>query len=174
MLNNWTLPKFKVNPKTKVEEKIPNFKLNTLTESVVSKYEHNDAADYVSDILYNLINNEFFYDDAYHAFDNTVNDEEVRLNLIDNGYSKIVCRYVSNMTEDSEFASQVNYLKMCVDSEICHYFIEIGNKFYDAYNYNGVDQLNKLEFVNMYIGNAPDAVLKNKTTFISTGYFEEK
>lgn len=170
--DGWTLPTFKVSPNTKIILKYPKFKENTITETVLSKYDHNNARTYVSDILFNLVNNEFFYEDAYGAFDNVATEDELRINLIDNGYCITVCTYVSNMLDDSNFESEVQFILLDDHSDSYHCLIEINNRFYDAYNYNGVDKLSDLEFVKMYYSQYPEEQLRNFTSQISTGYFD--
>ena len=101
-----------------------------------------ESLDELSDILKNIIYDENFQDDNYSIFDDSLSDEDLRIKLID-GYCLEVCQFVSDYYE-GKFDNLLDD-----GGSDYHYLILYDDKWYDAYDYQGVEHLKELKFIEL-------------------------
>ena len=104
-----------------------------------------ESQEQLSDILENIIYDENFQDDNYSIFDDNLDDEELRIKLID-GYCLEVCQFISDYYE-GKFKGIEYYL--LDDGNNYHYLMFYNDLWYDAYNYQGVKHLDELKFIEL-------------------------
>ena len=88
-------------------------------------------------------------------------DENELRHLFINGRCESVCRWISGIFNDVEF-----YL-LYIDNDNYHLFMKQNDMFYDGYNYDGVNDINQLEYVKLHSCNKHYDVY-----YISTGEFD--
>lgn len=98
----------------------------------------------LSKILENIIYDEDFQEDNYSIFDDDLDDEELRIKLID-GFCMEVCMYIS----DYHDIKGIEYYLLDDKGKDYHYLMRYKDKWYDAYNYNGVKHLEELKFIEL-------------------------
>lgn len=111
--------------------------------SINESYE--EPYNQLSDRLENIIYNESFEDFCWSVFANCYSNEDIRRKLID-GFCMEVCMFISHYNIPG-----IEYYMLDDNGDAYHFLMKYKNKWYDAYNYTGVDKLEDLEFVHMYM-----------------------
>lgn len=120
----------------------------------------------LSNFLQTFWMEEEWYDDINGALDD--DDEQTRLNLIDNGYCLTVCNCVSFL-EDEPFYKDIEYYLLDDGGNSYHFFMKYKNLYYDAYNYDGVKKLSDLQFCKIYMKGKSEKYLNKYLMFIAKG-----
>ena len=127
--------------------------------------------DKLSDFLENLPYDENWYEDIYGALNG--NDNQIRLNLIDNGYCSTVCAIIGWQFSESPLKNDIEFYLIDDGGPNYHFFVKYNGKFYDAYNYKGVTNLSDLQFCKIYMSKYNDNYLLKHLKFVSNGEFDE-
>ena len=120
----------------------------------------------LSNFLKTFWSEEDWYDDINGALDD--DDEQTRLNLIDNGYCLTVCNCVSFL-EDEPFYDDVEYYLLDDGGSSYHFFMKYKDLYYDAYNYDGVKKLTDLQFCKKYMKGKSEEYLNKNLTLVGKG-----
>jgi len=120
----------------------------------------------LSNFLETFWSEEDWYDDIHGALDD--NDEQTRLNLIDNGYCLTVCNCVSFL-EDEPFYNDIEYYLLDDGGTSYHFFMKYKDLYYDAYNYDGVKKLTDLQFCKKYMKGKSEEYLNKNLTLVGKG-----
>ena len=120
----------------------------------------------LSNFLQSFWTEEDWYDDINGALDD--DDEQTRLNLIDNGYCLTVCNCVSFL-EDEPFYKDIEYYLLDDGGSSYHFFMKYKNLYYDAYNYDGVKKLSDLQFCKIYMKGKSEEYLNKNLIFVAKG-----
>ena len=120
----------------------------------------------LSNFLETFWSEEDWYDDIHGALDD--DDEQTRLNLIDNGYCLTVCNCVSFL-EDEPFYDDVEYYLLDDGGTSYHFFMKYKDLYYDAYNYDGVKKLTDLQFCKKYMKGKSEEYLNKNLTLVGKG-----
>ena len=93
--------------------------------------------------------------------------DDIRIKLVD-GQCDVVCRWFSGMFDNVEF------WLLDDGGNDYHVFMKSDGKYYDAYNYDGVDNPNELKFVQMYMrGKYDNDMIMKHMHYVSTGKFDD-
>ena len=120
----------------------------------------------LSNFLESFWSEEDWYDDISGALDD--NDEQTRLNLIDNGYCLTVCNCVSFL-EDEPFYDDIEYYLLDDGGSSYHFFMKYDDLYYDAYNYDGVKKLSDLQFCKIYMKGKSEEYLNKNLKLVGKG-----
>lgn len=120
----------------------------------------------LSNFLQSFWTEEDWYDDINGALAD--DDEQTRLNLIDNGYCLAVCNCVSFL-EDEPFYKDIEYYLLDDGGSSYHFFMKYKNLYYDAYNYDGVKKLSDLQFCKIYMKDKSEEYLNKHLIFVAKG-----
>ena len=146
--------------KSGIEKKYVDAVIN---ESYEESYSH------LSDILADIIYNESFEEYGWSAFTSGYSNGGVRRKLID-GFCMEVCMFISSHYNIPE----IEYYMLDDKGDAYHFLMKYENKWYDAYNYTGVDKLKDLEFVHMYMSKYDENQLHTYLQLVSEGSFDYK
>lgn len=120
-------------------------KVKTLKNNYCINESYEEPYNHLSDILANIIYNDSFEEYCWSAF-NCYSNGGIRRKLID-GFCMEVCMFISSHYNIPE----IEYYMLDDKGDAYHFLMKYENKWYDAYNYTGVDKLEDLEFVHMYM-----------------------
>lgn len=123
----------------------------------------------LEEALFNMIFDDDFCETNYGAIDEE-DEEQTQLNCIDNGYCVCTCMYIS---DNFSYINGIQYFLLDNGSDSFHCLMKHDEKYYDAYNYDGVNKLEELKFVEMYMPNYNEEQLQGSLKFISQDYFDE-
>lgn len=98
----------------------------------------------LSELLENIIYDDDFCDDNYSIFTDDSTDEQLRIKLID-GYCMEVCMFVS----DYYNVKNIQYYLLDNKGNDYHFLMRYNDLWYDAYNYDGVNKLEDLKFIEI-------------------------
>jgi len=149
--------------KVQLQNIIKEHKTMTLKEYI---YESLGYYKTLSNFLETFWSEEDWYDDIHGALDD--DDEQTRLNLIDNGYCLTVCNCVSFL-EDEPFYNDVEYYLLDDGGTSYHFFMKYKDFYYDAYNYDGVKKLTDLQFCKKYMKGKSEEYLNKNLTLVGKG-----
>lgn len=135
--------------------------------SINESYE--ESYNQLSDILADIIYNDSFEEYCWSAFNNCYSNGDVRRKLID-GFCMEVCMFISSHYNIPD----IEYYILDDKGEAYHFLMKYENKWYDAYNYTGVDKLEDLEFVHMYMSKYTENQLHTYVQLVSEGSFDYK
>lgn len=110
----------------------------------VKKKSVNESNINLSELLKNIIYDDDFYENNYSIFTDDATDEQLRIKLID-GYCIEVCMFVS----DYYNVKNIQYYLLDDKGKDYHCLMRYNGLWYDAYNYNGVDKLEDLKFIEI-------------------------
>lgn len=125
--------------------------------------------DDLSQVLKDIIYSENFIQDNKDIFSKCTTDLECRLELINNDNSIEVCIYVSEYYQD--VVKGITYY-MLQSSDHYDFIMKYKNKYYDAYNYTGVNKLSQLKFVELYMKNYDDHSIVANLHLLSRNEFD--
>lgn len=143
-----------------------NLNINEYSDITINAYSNNE----LSDFLKNLPYNDDWYEDIYGAL--TGNDNQIRLNLIDNGYCITVCSIIGWQFSETPFGNSMEFYLLDDGGSSYHFFVKYKWKFYDAYNYEGVSRLSALQFCKIYMSKYNENNLLEYLKFVSRGEFD--
>lgn len=126
--------------------------------------QYNQLSDRLEDIIYN----ESFEDFCWSVFATCYSNEAIRRKLID-GFCLEVCSFISRYNIPG-----IEYYILDDKGEAYHFLMKYENKWYDAYNYTGVDKLEDLEFVHMYMSKYTEKQLHTYLQLVSKDPFDYK
>jgi hypothetical protein len=126
--------------------------MKTLVQYISFENENHTAKDnYINESLENLsealeyiIDNEDFIEANYSIFDDDLDDEEIRIKLID-GFCLEVCMFISDYYD----FKNIQYYLLDDKGNDFHYLMRYNNLWYDAYNFEGVKNLEDLKFIEL-------------------------
>ena len=137
--------------------------MKTLSQYIIQESDNFNFKETIK----NLPNNKSFISSFYDSKLSRLNDiNKIRLSLIDNRCQQ-VADYFSKFNDDN-----IEFYFLGMGTEAFHVFMKYDNKYYDAYNYEGVSKLSDLEFVKMYLFYLDESELQKNLTFISKGTFD--
>ena len=116
----------------------------------------------LSQMLKGLVTNTDFLRHLHPEEYVSKSDEEIRRRLI-SGRCDSVCRWIGENLDD------VDYYLLYNGSDDLHLFMKKDGLFYDGYNYNGVPEINQLEYVQTHINQKYN---ENDLYHISSGIYD--
>lgn len=145
-------------------------KVNILKNNIhINESYEEEPYNQLSDILENIIYDESFEENCWSVFANCYSNGGIRRKLID-GFCMEVCMFISSHYNIPE----IEYYMLDDKGDAYHFLMKYENKWYDAYNYTGVDKLQDLEFVHMYMSKYTEKQLHTYLQLVSEGSFDYK
>lgn len=144
-------------------------KVKALKNNYLINESYEEPYNQLSDVLENIIDNDSFEEYCWSAFTNCYSTDCIRRKLID-GFCMEVCMFISSHYNIPE----IEYYILDGKGDAYHFLMKYENKWYDAYNYVGVDKLEDLEFVHMYMSKYTENQLHTYLQLVSEGSFDYK
>lgn len=110
----------------------------------IKKKKINESKQSLSELLEYIIEDEDFIDNNYSIFDDYEDDEELRIKLID-GYCMEVCIHISDYYK----VRGIEYYLLDDKGDDFHFLMRYKKLWYDGYNFEGVDKLENLKFIEL-------------------------
>ena len=143
-------------------------KVNALPNNYSINESYEEPYNQLSDRLEDIIYNESFEEYCWSVFANCHSNEDIRRKLID-GFCMEVCMFISHYNIPG-----IEYYILDDKGDAYHFLMKYENKWYDAYNYMGVDKLEDLEFVHMYMSKYTEKQLHTYLQLVSEESFDYK
>ena len=152
--------------------------LKTLLKSIADRRQFHRISDtkgYSGAYLYDIyslfcnscVNDESFEDYCYSVFGEGNSEKTIRKKLID-GFCMEVCMFTSSHSK----LKDIEYYLLDDRGDAYHFLMKYKNRWYDAFNYTGVDKLEDLEFVHMYMSKYNEEQLQKYLTLVSKDDFD--
>jgi hypothetical protein len=151
-----------VNTETGAPEALPVNKQKRKKKHII-KESNDDLSYFLEDIIYD----ESFEDYCYSVFGEGNSEKTIRKKLID-GFCMEVCMF----TSDHSKIKDIEYYLLDDRGDAYHFLMKHENRWYDAFNYMGVDKLEDLEFVHMYMSKYNEEQLQKYLTLVSKDDFD--
>lgn len=153
-----------VNTETGAPEALPVNKTKRKKKRIVKESNDDFALSYfLEDIIYD----ESFEDFCYSVFGEGNSEKTIRKKLID-GFCMEVCMFTSWRSKIQD----IEYYLLDDRGDAYHFLMKYKNTWYDAFNYTGVDKLEDLEFVHMYMSKYNEEQLHKYLTLVSKDDFD--